>query len=152
VKALTLLLLIFINMIILDNSHSTHELDYGRKLESVAIGVDELLAYDAGKLRVAVSTDAITAIAGVSKAEVKSTDLDYADNTRIPFYSPLPEDKYVADFTGTALTVADEGTSVRISTSKLLTKDGTTAIVGVIKKFISGTQAIVVLKNVINQA
>lgn len=139
-------------MITLDNSHSTHEMDYKRKKESVAIEPNELLAYESGKVRPAISTDAITAIAGISMAKISSTDLDYAENTRIPVYSPIPEDKYLADFTGTALTVADEGASARISTSKLLTKDGTTTVVGIIDKFISGTQAIVKLKNVVNQS
>ena len=124
------------------------EIKYFRKVASTIYDPNTLLvqASDDDTAEGAVSTSSsATGILGICMRKVRSSDADWADNTRIPVAVPLDSASEMVCTTAGTLAVTDEGELMDLTDSATVNQVGTTNQIVKLKQFVSSTSGIFTL-------
>ena len=125
------------------HSDGDWEIRWMRKIASVALTANTLLAESAAVDTVEPAAAADTAVIGICLKTVTSSDDDYADNTRIPVLVPKNDSAdFIGDITTGTIAITDEGNLIDLTDASGADADASTTDILKIKKFISTTKAV----------
>lgn len=113
---------------------------------STAFSKGALVSFSSGKLIPATSATTALSHVGVIKKAIASTDSDYASERLVPVEVPLEKNvEWLADVTS-GLTATDVGLEVDLTDSLTINRGASTIDAAMVRKVISATKGVVVLK------